>query len=299
MKLARNLLCIAAVGASTCTTVTAATMQPGGLDATLVQSGARHFEDAFAAKDAKVIADDWLPDGTFIDESGAVHAGREAIQKVYGDYFRDHAGLQKIAVTIDHIEKSQPDVLVEYGHTTLMDEKNHPISQSRYVAIHRKTGNAWPIQQLVEYPERPIEAAVPDLNWLLGKWSSTNGDKTITLASKLSPNGKFIISEFTAPDGALTGDLMISGVNPMDGRLACWIFDTTGGVGKGQWSYDAGSWYLRSMRIEPNGKRILLTHVIRPDGANGFDWKTTNRVVDGKLLADTPTTHVTKISEAK
>jgi uncharacterized protein (TIGR02246 family) len=283
------------VCACLCPSVSAADADP--LAVAAVRAGAQRFENAFASKDAKVIADDWLPDGTFIDDGGIVYVGRDAIKKLYDGYFA-RGGTNKIAVNIISIENPEPNVLIERGRTALIDDKGQKVSDAPYLAIHKKVGNAWPIEQLVEYPGRRASMSTPDLKWMLGKWSSTSGDKTITLTSKLSSGGKFIVSEFGSPNGEPTGDVMISGTNPVDGRLACWIFDTTGGVGRGQWTYSNGSWYLRSMRTEPNGKRVLLTHVIRPDGATAFDWKTTNRVVDGKLLADTETTHVTKIGEA-
>jgi uncharacterized protein (TIGR02246 family) len=266
---------------------------------TSVKAGAHRFEQSFASKDAKAIAADWLPEGTFVDENGNVYVGRDEIQKLYSSFFKANPGSQKIAVDIDTVTNTEPNVLVERGRTALIDEKGQRVSEAPYIAIHRKLGSLWPIQQVIEYPAAKVAASTPDLNWLVGKWASTTGDKTITLTNKLSSTGKFIVSEFTAADGEQAGDVMISGINPVDGRLACWIFDTTGGVGRGQWTYDKGNWYLRSMRVEPSGKRVLLTHVIRPSGVDAFDWQTTNRVVDGKLLADTEPTHVTRIGGAK
>jgi uncharacterized protein (TIGR02246 family) len=297
MKLAiRSLVCSAAL-LSIGSMCRAAEMDPSWLAS--VRKGAAHFEESFAARDAKAIAAEWLPDGKYIDDSGQAYVGRAAIQKLYEEFFKKNSQQQKIVVEIDTVATREPNILIERGRTALVDAKGQRTSEAPYIAIHRKLGSFWPIEQLIEYPGVTPAATTPDLNWLVGKWTSTTGDKTVTLTNKLSSSGKFILSEFTSPEGQQAGDLMISGTNPADGKMACWIFDTTGGVGRGQWNYLNGDWYLRSMRVEPDGKRVMLTHIMHPTGTDSFDWKTTNRVVDGKLLADTETTHVTRIGEAK
>jgi uncharacterized protein (TIGR02246 family) len=279
--------------------LTASAAEPDPSYATDIRSSALRFTHAFATKNADAVAAEWTPDGTYVDDVGEVFVGRDAIRKLYESYFQATPQRQDIDLQIDSIKLTSPTVAVERGRSTLIDAKGQRLSEAPYVAIHNKVGNAWPISEFVEYPSKQIAASTPDLNWLLGTWKSTSGDKTITLSNKMSSSGRFILSEFSAPSGEKTGDLMVTGINPTNGNLDCWIFDTTGGVGKGKWSYGDGIWYLRSMRVEPDGKRIMLTHVLTPDGANSFDWRTTNRIVDGKVLPDTPPTHITKVSEAK
>lgn len=295
MKFAVSIASVILLGAS----LAAQAAEPDPTYVTDVRSAALRFSHAFGAKNAEAVASEWSPDGTYIDDLGDVYIGRDAIRKLYQAYFQATPQRQDIDVTVDSVTMTEPNILVEKGRSALIDAKGHRISEAPYVAIHNKVGNSWPIAHFIEYPSKQIAVSTPDLNWLLGSWKSTSGDKTVTLSNKLSSSGRFILSEFTAPDGEKAGDLMITGMNPTNGNLDCWIFDTTGGVGKGRWSYDNGIWMLRSMRVEPDGKRVILTHVLTPDGANSFDWRTTNRIVDGKQLPDTAPTHVTKVSEAK
>ena len=289
-----SIAALAVIGCSSA--AHAADSDPGYV--TDIRSSAVRFAHAFASKNADAIAAEWTADGTYVDDVGQVYVGREAIRRLYQTYFQATPQRQDIDVQVDSVAMTGPNVAVEKGRSALIDAKGHHISQAPYLAIHSKVGNTWPITQFVEYPSKELSVSTPDLNWLLGTWKSTSGDKTVTLSNRLSSGGRFILSEFTGSEGDKRGDLMVTGPNPTNGHLDCWIFDTTGGVGKGRWTYDNGLWYLRSLRVEPDGKRVILTHVLTPDGTSSFDWRTTNRIVDGKVLPDTPPTHVTKVSEA-
>src|SRR4029079_19158518 len=94
--------------------------------------------------DAKAIADEFLPDGEYIDEFKNVFRGRDAIEKEMDAFFKDSPG-NKISINVEGIRFVGSNMAIEEGYTTLDPPDDSPAVDSRYVAIHLKQDGKWGI----------------------------------------------------------------------------------------------------------------------------------------------------------
>ena len=69
------------------------------------------------------------PDGDFIDESGTVTRGQEALENKYAEFFTAHHGA-KMTIAIDSLRALGPDTVVEDGHATVGLAKDAPATSS-------------------------------------------------------------------------------------------------------------------------------------------------------------------------
>src|SRR4029079_16171773 len=127
--------------------------------------------------DAKAIADEFLPDGEYIDEFKNVFKGHDAIEKEMGAFFKDSPG-NKISITVEGIRFIGSNMAIEEGFTTLDPPDDSPAVDSRHVAVHLKQDGRWRVAAAAD-----LEADVPTphehlkaLSWLIGDWIDEGED---------------------------------------------------------------------------------------------------------------------------
>jgi uncharacterized protein (TIGR02246 family) len=284
-----------ALAVSLCTLTGPAAFASEASDAA-IRAQATAFEKAVAAKDATAIGALWTPNGVYIHPNGTVYVGREEIAKLFTEFFQ--LGNQSVKVEIGSLRDVGTDTVIEKGTTYLNTPEGRTVSKAKYIAVHRLVNGAWQIGELTEYPAEPTRQSLADLDWIVGSWQTKGSTDEMKVHNLPSANGKFLISEFgSVKRDRNGGDLMVTAVNPMSGRLASWFFDANGGVGTGYWDYSNGKWYITSNRVSPTGQRVSLTHVLHPEGKTGFTWQTIDRTVDGVNLPDTGTVEVVRVAE--
>src|SRR5947209_19137940 len=77
---------------------------------------AQEFIAAFNKGDAKAVAEFWMPDGDYVDQTGREIKGRAAIEKLYQTVFAGQKGA-KLAVTVTSARMVADDVGLEDGIT--------------------------------------------------------------------------------------------------------------------------------------------------------------------------------------
>jgi uncharacterized protein (TIGR02246 family) len=114
-----------------------------------VAAGQKAYETAFAAKDAVSIAQMWTPNGTYVDAGGKVTVGRAGLQDLFARYFKAQKAPEKIALHATNVEP-MADAMVEHGTANLLTADGKLLSTSPYIAIHRKNGDKWLVDHLIE-----------------------------------------------------------------------------------------------------------------------------------------------------
>jgi uncharacterized protein (TIGR02246 family) len=111
-----------------------------------LDDGSRKYEEAYNKGDAKTLAGLYSDDVYYIDQDGAEVKGRDAMEKLLADNFRQNPGA-KLAITPEEVKQLAPDVKVTRGLATVT-LANGASETTRYTAIRVKKGDHWEISQL-------------------------------------------------------------------------------------------------------------------------------------------------------
>ncbi len=103
-----------------------------------IRRTAQEFIEAYDHGDAAAVAAQWVPDGEYIIGERSVR-GREAIAKLYADFFREHPGSQ-MKVKIDSIRLLAPTVAIEQGTASVSNSPNGPPTSSALHGCAREAG---------------------------------------------------------------------------------------------------------------------------------------------------------------
>jgi hypothetical protein len=139
-----------------------------------------------------------------------------------------------------------------------------------------------------------------DLGFLVGEWTATEGDWSVTTKFRWVPGGNFLLRTFTINDGeeeVRTGVQLI-GWDARERSVTSWTFGTDGGHGRGWWSPEDNQWFVEIEGVSAQGEVITASNVITVLDDNAFRWQSTDRSVAGVRLEDTePITVKRVISE--
>jgi uncharacterized protein (TIGR02246 family) len=243
--------------------VTGAEPDSAGLQ-TLVTEAADQFEKAFAARDADAISKLFTEEAEYVDATGLVLHGRDAIAAEYSAHF-EISPPGTISVEILSIRPISKGLVVEDGISTFEPGDDSASSQTRYSATHtRLDDGTWRIASL-----REIESAVmtphehlKSLAWLVGHWREENGPTIVDTEWKWSKDGNFLLSEFSAREG---DEVLLEGAHRVGWdaerkQFRSWIFDATGGAVDGWWTEgEEGIWRVRLSGIDSDGVRVSST----------------------------------------
>src|SRR5215469_4036152 len=114
---------------------------------------ARKYEAAYNKGDAKALAGFYSDDVYYIDQDGAEVKGRDAMEKLLADNFKQNPGA-KLAITTEEVKQLAPDVKVTRGLATVT-LTNGTINTTRYTTTQVKKGDKWEISQLTETEAPP------------------------------------------------------------------------------------------------------------------------------------------------
>ena len=169
--------------------------RPAGLDA--IRAGAQKFVEAFDKADAAAIANLWTADGEYVDASGGTHAGRQAIQESYEEYFGSNPGA-KIRIGIDSFKLFSDAVVIEEGRT-LVEVSTAAPALSRYRAVHVKVDGQWKMASVQdELVDAPVaQQNLEDLNFLTGTWKAEEHGNQYVSVCRWVANRSFIQRDFT------------------------------------------------------------------------------------------------------
>lgn len=265
-------------------------------DEQAIRATAEAYIKAFNAQDAQALAALWTIDGDYMDETGEIYKGREAIARRFADLFQE-ASPAKLEIDVESVSFLSPDVALENGTARVTPSQGEPTS-ARYTAVHVKRDGRWMLASVRD--SAPIQESGPaklkQLAWLIGQWTASGDDQSMQTKCEWIAGERFISRAYSISRGGkvVRSGLQIIGWDPLGGQIVSWQFDSEGGFGSGSWTRDGRRWLITSIGTLPDGTETLATNILAPLDADSFTWQSTGRVVGGATLPDTEPVKLTR-----
>jgi uncharacterized protein (TIGR02246 family) len=260
-------------------------------DEQAVRASARAFVDAFNKNDAKGVAGLWTESGSLAEDDGEILKGREAIEKAYAGFFKQHPGA-KLVVQVRSVHFPSPQLAEEDGVAQVIFPGDDVPVASRYTAVHVKDDGGW---RMASVRETKIElpsnySRLKPLDWLVGEWTTSRDDTTVRMSFRWIANRSFLQQTHTVTRGGITtaSGIHIIGWDPEHAGIRSWSFDSTGGFGTGLWNPTEDGIAIESSGMLASGaKTASQDSLIRvPDEDDVLGWKSINRRVGSETLPD-------------
>lgn len=261
--------------------------RPADEDAIRKASG--ELRAAIEKGDAKAVAKLWTEEGEYISDHGTTIRGRSAIEAAYAQHFVKDPG-SKVALSIDSIRFVSRDSAIVEGHA--QSQKAKTSSGSRYSALCVRENGNWLIASLRESPNEGV--TLDDIDWLIGAWTAKTDGGEIRTTYEWDETKKFIRCRFTIKnkEGGVSGTQFI-GRDPRTGNLRSWLFESEGGFGEAEWSWDGKRWIQEATGVQADGDEVTATNILTPIDKNSFTWQSIDRTENGDDVPSIPPVKVT------
>lgn len=258
-------------------------------DEAAIKETAIAFARAFEKGDAKAVAAFWTEEGEYQDEDSPPIKGRAALEKAYTDFFSKRAEV-KTEGKIDSIRFVGKGTAIADG-TFTVKSKDGPTITSQFSAVYTNTEGKWLMALLKEWSDADTEDAnIADLAWLIGTWEGTGEEAKARTTYEWNDTKTFIKCTYSitkVKDGTVIGSgTQVIGVDPADGFIHGWLFDSTGGVGESVWFWDGERWVIESIGTLSDGIATTATNLLKRGGDDEFTWRSVERTLDEKAQPD-------------
>jgi uncharacterized protein (TIGR02246 family) len=271
---------------------------PHAADRAQIRAVMESFSKAFEAKDASGLANHWTVEGEYVHDSGTLLRGRTAIEKSFAEFFAKATDMAA-KVSMEGLRFLSPESAVENGIVKIKHGTATVPTVAAYEALFVRSDGKWLIAQLRESPAEEI-ASIKDLYWLIGRWKSGSGQGAeIETEYSMLPSQKFLQVQFSVKEKQATyfGQQII-GVDPSDGLLHSWTFESDGGVGEAVWNKDGDHWVIDAAATLVDGRQLRESNILRRIDKDNFTFQSVQRTLDGAELADLPPVKVTRVAKA-
>jgi uncharacterized protein (TIGR02246 family) len=255
------------------------------------------YEKAFNAGDAKAIGALWKSDGEFIDPLGNKIAGREAIQKVFQDFFSRTPG-EKLSIKVVSLkEEEQGAVAVAEIAAEVSPPLSGRLGTNKTTIVLVRSGDNWLIEGVREKLDMPASYEhLKALEWLVGSWStqapsSAEADKasptSINSTCQWTANKSFLTRSFDSRMQQL--DLHgkeIIGWDPRTKSIRSWLFESTGGFTESTWKPAGKQWIIEIKGVLAGGETVSSTSTLTKVDDNTLTIQVQKRMRDGKPQPD-------------
>ncbi len=254
-------------------------------DEAAIRENIDRFVKAYNAHDARAVADLFAPDGQVEDKEGEVTEGREGIREVFADLFAE-SPKRRLEVSVESIRFIGKDLAVEKGSTKETDAPDESPELDRYTVVHVRRDGKWQmaLARDEEGPElTPHERLLP-LGWLVGDWVDNGGSAVARSTCRWSEDGNFLVQEFkleVSGRSAMNVSQRI-GWDPAGKRVHSWVFDSEGGYGESEWIREGDTWVIKATGVRPDGTKASATNLLTRGGADGYRWRSTDRIIGGE-----------------
>lgn len=255
----------------------------------VVESAGEKFKQAFADRDPKALAALFTPEAEYVDSSGVVFHGRDAIEAEYIASFEiNPAGTLELELL--SIRPIAVGLVVEDGLSTFTPKEPGPSSQMRYTVTHVKQADGSWLMASVRELESPVVTPhdrLLALEWLLGKWRDETDGQVAETEWKWSESGNFLEAAFRIRelDQPVMAGTHRVGWDAQARQFRSWIFNANGSFSTGLWTPDEDdNWALQLSGVTTEGasSASLMTYV--RDGDDAIGVYQTNRIVGGLPL---------------
>jgi len=266
---------------------------PAGDPADLAQIAAvgEAYVKAFEKGDAKAIAAFWTPDGDYVEQTGKVFKGSEAIEAAFKPFFAANKGA-KLRIDSESINFPSDGIAVEDGSTAVFFADGTLPARGQFTNVFVKRDGRWLLASVRESAFVPPRNGqnLEGLSWAIGEWVEDSDDKEIGHTSfAWAPGGNFIISQHavTLNDNLLTTGTQYIAWDPASSQIRSWNFENDGGFGEGVWTAKDGTVSVQTQATLPDGKKLTATNTMSQNDDNTITWQSTARTLDGKPIPDT------------
>jgi uncharacterized protein (TIGR02246 family) len=253
-----------------------------------LKAAAAAYAAAFNKADYAALADQWTERATLVEGSLAL-AGRDEIVKSLRAWRERHpAATMEIAVSdVELLAEPLARVAGTLKFTTKPGAK--PVT-SRFTSLRVREGDSWRLAESIVVPEHA--AALDDLDWLVGTWTSQGAGKTAVetvYEKQLGGYGLVGRTRIKPADGAVIEALEIIHADRGTGTIRSWVFDSTGARGEGVVVFDGTS--LEKLMVGTPADRVpgsvaRWTQVLAPTGEGRCTMHAIERSIDGVSLPD-------------
>jgi uncharacterized protein (TIGR02246 family) len=258
-------------------------------DEKAIRQVVEQFTKAYNAGDAQAVAKLFAPDAEMADDEGRGAQGRESIQEIFANLFKEHPKTH-IEIEIESIRFVGPAVAIEDGMTTVVHAADESASRSRYEVVHVKLDGKWQMASARDLPDEPLssEEQLRQLEWLVGDWVDESPESLIVTSYHWTDNRQFIVGEFQVQikgRPAMSGSHRI-GWDPAEQKIRSWVFDSEGGFGQGLWTRKENSWIVKMTGVTRDGKTASATNVTTKISKDRMTWLSRDRIVGDEVLPD-------------
>lgn len=251
------------------------------------------YTKTFNAGDAKALAAFWKSDGEIVDAEGMRTIGREAIEKVFAEFFAKKTG-SKVTIELLSAKADGEGVVV----AEIIPKINPPIDKTIYqmgamVVLVKDQSGKWLIEGVRE--RNPLPASyehLKQLEWLVGDWM-VNAKKaehiTFSIHCHWTENKSFLICMYTARHlDVIRHGTEVIGWDAKEKKVRSWMFDSGGGFTHGFWQKDGNRCTIDVSGETPDGEVAKGTRILTAIDADTFTFESKNRAKGSEKLEDVP-----------
>lgn len=250
------------------------------------------FVRAYEAGDAQSVAAHFTNDAEYVDEKGAVFAGRDAIERCLTEFFAENPECT-LQINADSVRTISPGVVVQDGFTSVTRSNSPAPVQCHSTTVYVNTDGKWLVASIRDSIPRDLcehSVHLQQLNWLKGDWVDEGDDAIVNFSCEAVDNGNFLLRRFTIVIGgeeAMSGTQRI-GWDPVSGKLRTWIFDSEGAYAEGLWHRDEDNnrWVLKTTGVMSDGQTASGTSLYTFVNDHTMTWQCVNYEISGLQQPD-------------
>jgi uncharacterized protein (TIGR02246 family) len=259
-------------------------------DRQAIHQAAMAYSAAFDSGDVEKLLSYWAPDAEYIDESGKMTQGHDAIAAVIK---KNHENLKgyKLKIRGTGLRFVTDDVALADGKATLISPQGKE-DVTPFTAVWVKKDGKWLVRSLRDLGEDDTKPTTPadhlkPLEPLLGDWVCADKSKDVEVHCRRVLNASFILVDFTVKNGKeASSTTQRFGWDPVNRQIRSWYFDSTGGFGEATCTVAGDGLVSESNGVLPDGRvGTAVDRITFPDDKS-FVFQARNRAVDGRPLAD-------------
>jgi uncharacterized protein (TIGR02246 family) len=258
------------------------------------------YEKAFNSGDAKAIGALWKSDGEFVNALGDRIVGREAIVKLFEDYFSQNPGKKltiKVLSLVPLKEEAKGDVVVAEIVPEVNPSQPGRLGSNKATIVLIRIGDKWQIEGVKEVPYLPASHEhLRTLEWLVGSWSTqaaaaAESDKaariSINSSCQWTENKSFLTRSFDTHMQLIElHGFEIIGWDPQTKSIRSWLFESSGGFTQSAWKQDGKKWTIEMKGVLADGETVSSSTTLTQIDNDTLTIESKKRMRDGKPMPD-------------
>lgn len=267
----------------------------------IVQANADRFAEAFNQADATAVAAFWSEEGAWSDPATDTRIeGREALESSYREFFEANPGA-RLQLRVESVRVVSDELAIEEGEATIVLPGEIP-SISAYTVIHRREGEDWLMEHVVE-SQLPVAAIHPagleEIAWMEGEWVDQTETSAIHYENAWVAGGHYLRRQFTVylEDIADLSGVEVVGWDPVEKQIRSWVFDSQGGFAELFWrkGETEGVWVKTVRATLADGEQSSAVHVMTKRDDDTYTFKSVARQRNGQPLPNIDEVTVTRL----